>query len=200
MNKMQFLLELDKMLSQLSETEKVDWLRFYSEMIEDRMEEGLSEEEAVAAIGTVRDIAAQITADQPAGTAKKRNPWMVLLLILGSPIWIAILASLFAVVLTLYISLWAIVISLWAVFASLAACGLAGVAGGIGFACGGHVLPGIALSGAGLVCAGLAILLFFGCRAATKGTAILGKKIFILIKKCFRKKEGNLWNKLRHFG
>ena len=191
MNKMQFLLELDKMLSQLSETEKVDWLRFYSEMIEDRMEEGLSEEEAVAAIGTVRDIAAQITADQPAGTAKKRNPWMVLLLILGSPIWIAILASLFAVVLTLYISLWAIVISLWAVFASLAACGLAGVAGGIGFACGGQVLPGIALSGAGLVCAGLAILLFFGCRAATKGTAILGKKIFILIKKCFRKKEGN---------
>lgn len=191
MNKMQFLLELDKMLSQLSETEKVDWLRFYSEMIEDRMEEGLSEEEAVAAIGTVRDIAAQITADQPAGTAKKRNPWMVLLLILGSPIWIAILASLFAVVLTLYISLWAIVISLWAVFASLAACGLAGVAGGIGFACGGHVLPGIALSGAGLVCAGLAILLFFGCRAATKGTAILGKKLFMLIKKCFRKKEGN---------
>lgn len=191
MNKMQFLLELDKMLSQLSETEKVDWLRFYSEMIEDRMEEGLSEEEAVAAIGTVRNIAAQITADQPAGTAKKRNPWMVLLLILGSPIWIAILASLFAVVLTLYISLWAIVISLWAVFASLAACGLAGVAGGIGFACGGHVLPGIALSGAGLVCAGLAILLFFGCRAATKGTAILGKKLFMLIKKCFRKKEGN---------
>lgn len=191
MNKMQFLLELDKMLSQLSETEKVDWLRFYSEMIEDRMEEGLSEEEAVAAIGTVRDIAAQITSDQPAGTAKKRNPWMVLLLILGSPIWIAILASLFAVVLTLYISLWAIVISLWAVFASLAACGLAGVAGGIGFACGGHVLPGIALSGAGLVCAGLAILLFFGCRAATKGTAILGKKLFMLIKKCFRKKEGN---------
>ena len=191
MNKMQFLLELDKMLSQLSETEKVDWLRFYSEIIEDRMEEGLSEEEAVAAIGTVRDIAAQITTDQPAGTAKKRNPWMVLLLILGSPIWIAILASLFAVVLTLYISLWVIVISLWAVFASLAACGLAGVAGGIGFACGGQVLPGIALSGAGLVCAGLAILLFFGCRAATKGTAILGKKIFILIKKCFRKKEGN---------
>ena len=191
MNKIQFLLELDKALSQLSETEKVDRLRFYSEMIEDRKEEGLAEEEAVAAIGTVRDIAAQITADQPAGTAKKRNPWMVLLLILGSPIWIAILASLFAVVLTLYISLWAIVISLWAVFASLAACGLAGVAGGIGFACGGHVLPGIALSGAGLVCAGLAILLFFGCRAATKGTAILGKKIFILIKKCFRKKEGN---------
>ena len=191
MNKTQFLLELDKMLSQLSETEKVDWLRFYSEIIEDRMEEGLSEEEAVAAIGTVRDIAGQITADQPAGTAKKRNPWMVLLLILGSPIWIAILASLFAVVLTLYISLWAIVISLWAVFASLAACGLAGVAGGIGFACGGHVLPGIALSGAGLVCAGLAILLFFGCRAATKGTAILGKKLFMLIKKCFRKKEGN---------
>ena len=191
MNKTQFLLELDKMLSQLSETEKVDWLRFYSEMIEDRMEEGLSEEEAVAAIGTVRDIAAQITSDQPAGTAKKRNPWMVLLLILGSPIWIAILASLFAVVLTLYISLWVIVISLWAVFASLAACGLAGVAGGIGFACGGHVLPGIALSGAGLVCAGLAILLFFGCRAATKGTAILGKKLFMLIKKCFRKKEAN---------
>ena len=139
MDKIQFLLELDKALSQLPAVEKEERLRFYSEIIEDRTEEGLTEEEAVAAIGTVRDIAEQITAEYPDETAekpKKRNFWTVLLLILSSPIWIALMASAFAVVLSLYISLWAIVISLWAVFASLAACGLAGVIGGIGFACG----------------------------------------------------------------
>ena len=71
MNKIQFLLELDKALSRLPAVEKEERLRFYSEIIEDRTEEGLTEEEAVAAVGTVRDIAEQITAECPVETAEK---------------------------------------------------------------------------------------------------------------------------------
>ena len=40
-------------------------LTFYSEMIDDRMEEGISEEEAVCEIGSVDEIVSQIIADIP---------------------------------------------------------------------------------------------------------------------------------------
>ena len=47
----------------------------FSEMIEDRMEDGMSEEDAVAAVGSVDDIASQIIMDIPLiKIAKKRAP------------------------------------------------------------------------------------------------------------------------------
>ena len=53
MTKLQFLLALHDKLTGLPRDEVEERLNFYSEMIEDRMEDGLSEEEAVAAIGSV---------------------------------------------------------------------------------------------------------------------------------------------------
>jgi uncharacterized membrane protein len=49
MGKQEFLTRLGKALSGLPREDIEERLNFYSEMIEDRMEEGLSEEEAVAA-------------------------------------------------------------------------------------------------------------------------------------------------------
>ena len=43
--------------------------------------------------------------------------------------------------------------------------------------------------GAGLVLAGVAILFFLLCRAATKGAVLLAPKIVLGMKKCFVKKE-----------
>ena len=63
MTQMRFLLELHERLSVLPEEEIEERLAFYNEMIADHMEEGLSEEEAVAAIGSVDEIASQIIAD-----------------------------------------------------------------------------------------------------------------------------------------
>ena len=53
--------ELREELMGLPQDEIEERLDFYSEMIEDRMEEGLSEEVAVAEIGIPAEIAAQIT-------------------------------------------------------------------------------------------------------------------------------------------
>lgn len=47
MNKQEFLVKLRKGLSGLPKEDIEERLTFYSEMIDDRMEEGLSEEEAV---------------------------------------------------------------------------------------------------------------------------------------------------------
>ena len=59
MTKQEFLAELREKLKGLPEQDLEERLSFYSESIEDRMEDGLSEEEAVAGVGTVEEIVAQ---------------------------------------------------------------------------------------------------------------------------------------------
>lgn len=179
MNKLQFLQALRKRLSALPKADLEERLRFYSEMIEDRMEEGLSEAEAVEAVGSADTIAAQILEDIPHSVYKPaKKGWEIALLILGFPLWFPLLVAAFAVALSLYVSLWAVIISLWAVFAALAVCGLALLIGGIVSAFGAMISLGIALVGGSLVCAGMSIFLFFGCKALTKGTCVLTKKLF----------------------
>ena len=190
MTKLQFLLSLHEMLKALPKDEREERLNFYSEMIEDRMEEGLSEEDAVAAVGTVDEIAAQITGDIPK-KAPKRQPktWETVLLAVGSPIWFSLLIAALAVIFALYVSLWAVIISLWAIFFSMAACTVGGIIAGTVFSCNGHVPAGIAMFGAAAICAGLAIFSFFGCMAATNGTVLLTQKATLWLKNRFTKKE-----------
>lgn len=197
MTKLQFLLSLHDRLSGLPKDDVEERLHFYSEMIEDRMEDGLSEEEAVSAVGSVDEIAAQIVADIPlAKIAKEKikpkrrlKVWEIVLLALGSPIWLSLLIAAFAVTLSLYASLWSVIISLLAVFGSLIGCAVGTIAAGTVLAFGSNSLAGVAMIGAGSVCAGLSVFLFFGCKAATKGILLLTKKIGSRIKRCFLKKE-----------
>lgn len=197
MTKLEFLSKLQRRLAGLPEQELRERLNFYSEMIDDRIEDGCTEEEAVLEIGTVEEVASQIVANIPlAKIARERlkpkkrlATWEILLLVLGSPIWLSLGVAAFAVVLSLYVVLWSLVISAWAVFSSFVACSFGGLVGGVAIACAGHSTSGIALIGAGLVLAGLSVFGFFGCNGATKGIAILTKKIALGIKKCFVKKE-----------
>ena len=196
MSKQEFLAKLRKGLSGLPQDDIEERLTFYSEMIDDRMEEGLSEEDAVSEIGSVDTIISQIVADTPLSklikekTPKRRlGVWEIVLLVLGSPIWISLLIAAFAVILLLYISLWAVIISLWAVFGSFIGCALGSIVSAIVFAVVDRDLTGIAMTSAGLVCAGLSIFLFYGCKGATNGTLLLTKKIFLGIKRSFLKKE-----------
>lgn len=191
MNKQEFLHTLKAKLSGLPQQDITDRLDFYSEMIDDRIEEGMTEEEAVLALGDVDDIVSQIIADTPLTKIvkekikpKKRiHAWEIILLALGSPIWLSLLIAFFAVALSLYVVLWSLVISVWAVFASLAACGLAGVVACVIFITQGNLLTGLAILATGFVCAGLGIYLFFVCKAATQGTICLTKNIILAIKR-----------------
>ena len=194
MTKLAFLMALNEKLSRLPREEAEERLRFYSEMIEDRMEEGLAEEDAVAAVGSVDEIATQILSEFPNTTEpklrkKRMKTWEIVLLAVGSPVWVSLLIAGFAVALSLYISLWAIILSLWAVFVSLSACTLAGIAAGIGFAIAGNVPIGIAMLGAACLCAGLAIALFFVCKIATKYTFRLLKLCTQLLGTRLKRKE-----------
>lgn len=111
--------------------------------------------------------------------------WVILLLVLGSPVWLSLLIAAFAVLLSLYISLWAVIISCWAVFVSFVGCSFGGAVSGVYFICVGETLPGLAMLGAAAVLAGLAIFAFLGCKAATKGAVWLTKKGSLGLKRCF---------------
>ena len=190
MDKKEFLRQLSKGLSGLPENEMEERLIFYSEMIDDSVEEGLTEDEAVAKIGSVDAIICQICEETPLPRQKRNfKGWEIALIILGSPVWLSLLIAFFAVILSVFAGMWAVVISLWSVFVSFAATALGVLIGGVAFGIIGYGTAGIAMIAACLVCAGLAILSFMGCKALTKGAALLTKGIVTWGKNRLTKKE-----------
>ena len=192
MNKQEFLTKLREGLSGLPQDDIEERLAFYGEMLDDRIEEGLSEDAAVAEIGDADEIVRQTVADIPfAKLAKERikpkrrlKAWEIILLALGSPVWLSILIAA-AVIFSLYASVWAVIVSLWSVFVSLAVCAVGSVPLCVLLVAGGSGASGIVTLSAGIICAGLSIFMFFGCRETARGILILTRKITIGIKNRF---------------
>ena len=198
MRKQEFLKALKKKLSGLPKDEAEERISFYAEMIDDRIEEGLSEEEAVSQVGSVDEIVSQVIADIPfSKIAKERikpkrrlEIWEIVLLVLGSPIWLSIAIALFAVVASVGgAALLSLLVSVWAVFASLVGCAFGGLIVAIVLICQGSGLEGLAALGISIACAGFSILLFWGGMAATKGIVWLWKHLVLWVKMLFVKKE-----------
>ncbi len=197
MTKKEFLCELKKGLTGLPKKDVEERLAFYGEMIDDRMEEGASESEAVAGIGDVDKVVSQIVNDIPLmriikeKISPKRNlkGYEIALIIMGFPLWFPLSIALCAVLFSLYIVFFALIGSLWAIDVSFSvtALGFTGLSL-IRFAQGAP-LPGAAMLGIGLFLAGIAILAYFGFAAASKGMICFTKKSFAGFKKSFIKKE-----------
>ncbi len=198
MRKQEFMDRLREKLSDLPIAETEERLGFYEEMIDDRIEEGLSEEEAVAAIGSPDEIAAQIIEEIPLKKIvkekikpkRKLSALEIVLLVVGFPLWFSLLIVVpFSVIISLYASLWSVIGSLWAVFGALVGSAAGVFIGGFCFISVGYVPSGIVLIGTSLFCAGLSVFLFYGCKASTKGTVWLTKRIALGIKNLFIRKE-----------
>ena len=198
MDKLDFLLELEERLGVLSETDRRASLDYYSEMLDDLTESGMTEAEAVASLGSVDAIAEEILMDVPLPRlvkakmkGKRRMTGTELtLLIVGFPIWFPLLISVFAVIFSVYVSLWAVVISLYAADLSLAVSAPAALVGAILLFVAGEPASALLFLGAMLALAGFSILLFLGCNAAAKGVGRLGKLTLRGIKACFIRKKG----------
>ncbi len=190
MTKQTFLTELNEKLSDLPKEDLRERLSFYSEMIDDLKEEGYSEEEAFQKIGSADEVAEQVLSeyrlsesDGEEDKPKRRvRPWVIVLLAVGSPIWLSLLIAAFAVAFSLYITLWALIISIWVVDLALAACSLYGIASATVFASQGDIPKCLAMLGMGIFGTGCAVILFFGCMAASMGAARLTVKIVSGIK------------------
>lgn len=191
MTKLNFLLKLNERLSALPKEDVEEHLNFYREMIDDRMEDGLTEEEAVRKIGSVDEIVSRIMEDIPVSAVikqkfipkRKLSVFEIMLLVLGSPLWLSLLIAAFAVLLSVYVVLWSIVISLWAVFVSVMVSGIGVILGGTVLICQSFSAVGIAGIGVGIIFLGLSVLFFLGCKAITKGIVLATKSIGVAFKK-----------------
>ena len=195
MTKTEFLSELKKALEGLPEEDIEKSLEYYSEMIDDRIEDGLTEEEAVADLGSIEDIRAQIVKDTPITRIikEKIKPKRTLscleitLLIVGFPIWFPLLASVAATLFSIWVSLWAVVISFYAVEAAFMASAVGGIIASVVMLTVGNSVTGLFLFGCSLASVGLGILWIFVCKYSTKGLVWLTGAF---VKSLFMKKGG----------
>ena len=198
MSKSEFLNALENALCGLPQADLQKSLDFYTEMIDDRIEDGISEEEAISQIGSIEEIVEQILNDTPITKlvkqkikpSRRMGVGEILLLVLGSPIWLSLLIATFAVVLAIYIALWAVIIALWACEVAFIGGALGGFASAaIIFATGQNIYAGLMMLAAGLFLVGFSVFFFFVCKWASKGMIWLSRKITLWIKSLFLRKE-----------
>ncbi len=170
MTKQQFMDLLQFRLQQMPAQELADILAFYEESIQDRMEEGLTEEEAVAQMGDFEELVANILTDLPmhtlltnrikeANNRTSNKALILVLLILGFPLWFPISLIFVCILLILLLTLWILLGSLYITLLGIAFAGVSGIIQGFfqfGMA---GIAQGFACIGAGLACIGLALLL-----------------------------------------
>jgi uncharacterized membrane protein len=135
-NKLEFINQLGALLAPLPKQEIQKVLDYYVESIDDRMEDGMTEEEAIASLGDLSELAEKILAEQPTEPAepapvprKRHLPvWAIVLLILGSPLWLGLGAGLLGAFLGIYVAVWSVLLSL---LVAAAACLFGGLAGAV---------------------------------------------------------------------
>ena len=197
MTKNEFLSALERELRGLPREDVERFSEYYAELIEDKSaDEGVSEEMAVASLGTPQEVAASLLLEQPlpkivkarAASRRKMPAWEIVLIVLGAPLWLPLLLALAVVVLSVYIVLWSVVLVVCAVTLALALALPVGIVAGIVLIVRGAVAAGILLLGGGMLCSGLGVLLYFVCRWLVKGAAFVGKKLWRVVKGWFVKK------------
>ena len=198
MTKKEFLSELRSKLQGLPPTDIDERVSFYEEMINDRIDEGKSEEEAISEIGSVDDIVREIAKDTPLVklVKEKMKPkrrvkaWEIVLLVVGFPLWFPLLITALVLIMVFWILVWVMVIVTYAIEIALAASSVAGVVAFAAYLMNGEM--NYTAIGASIMCAGAAILMVFACIGATKGSIALTKTIITGIKMLFiGKKKGD---------
>lgn len=196
MTKYEFLDQLRDLLAGMPPNEKEKSIAYYHEMIEDRMEDGANEQDAVAAVGTPEQAAEQILKDTPMVKLVKQRvkpkrrleAWEIVLLIVGAPLWLPLLLSAIAVVLALYVVLWSLVISVYAVMTVCFACAIAGFVKFVLSCIYGQIPVGLVMLGMVIMLFGIGIFLLLGANACAKGLVILIKKMVLGTKKLLVRK------------
>ena len=193
MKKEAFLNELRSRLSGLPQTEAEDRISFFGEMIDARTEDGMSEEEAVAAMEPVDSIVSQIMSEIPLSSLvmntvrpeKKRKAWKTVLLIVLFPIWFPVFIAFSAVIFALLVAAWSVIFSFFVTSFSLILGSVACMAACALYFVLGRPFAGVFGIGAVLICISLGILFFLLSVGMSRGTVKLTGKLFTGLKTCF---------------
>lgn len=197
MTKNTFLTALSKGLSGLPEKELCEYISYYSEMIDDKIEDGIPEKKAVAEIGTPEENITKII-DETSFTKlvknklkpkRKLSTLVILLIVIGSPVWASLLIAVFAVIFSVFVSLVAALISLYAANLALAVSSLFSIILTVFYAARGNIAAAMLLFGAALILAGVSVFAFYGLKALTVKSFKGFKNLAINLKKKIMKKE-----------
>ena len=203
MNKQMFLDGLRVALAELPIAEREKTLAYYEEMINDRIEDGMSEADAVASLEPVEVLAARILHEMPVmqkAMRKAKNSGistalLVVLLIIFFPVWLPLVAAAFGIIVAVLAVMFALIVALIALVLGLGIGGLvmlisALFSGGLfsGGLFGGSVLLAV---GAGLVGTGIAVLLIYPVWYLIKLIWSGLKKLCRKIRSWFKKEEVN---------
>ena len=137
MTKNEFLSALERQLASLPESDRKRSILYFDEIIADRMEEGLSEEEVLAEMESVEEIAKGILSDAAEEPAAPQNVprkvggcplWLAILLaVLAAPIWLPVAFSVAVTLVTIYMVPWILILTLFCVAIAFILGGLAGI-------------------------------------------------------------------------
>lgn len=130
MNKTQFLQQLRRGLSQLPAEEIEKQIAYYSELIDDMVEDGMTEFETVERLGSVQEIYENILRDMPLPLlvktrARPRGGWTalsIILIVLGFPIWFSLAVGALIAIAAVYVVIWALVFAAFAVVLAIVLC------------------------------------------------------------------------------
>jgi uncharacterized membrane protein len=192
LTKIEFVKELTARIESLPQSEIDKSIAYYNEIMDDRIEDGMAEDGAVAALGDISVIAENIMYDMPLSTLMKarvfesknkaasKGLWIALVSI-GFPVWFPLLMTFIVVVLAIYITIWALIISLYAVVISLGVSGIAGLIAGIALCFVKSFPVGLCTMGTAIFCGALTLFMIKPVITITKSlvkfTAYIAHKI-----------------------
>lgn len=195
MTKQEFLAALEQRLQAIPDDERKRTIAYYDESIDDRMEDGMTEEEAVDSLESIDTIVQRIMKDTPLKTIvktkverkKKLETWQILLIIFTCPFWFPIGIGGVSVMFGLCMAVIGVSIGLFATVLGLCGGGVAAVVGGILTCVSRGPAYGLMMMGAGFCCVGAGIFILLGSIALVKGVVFLIKKFIQWLKKCLSK-------------
>ena len=197
MTKQEYLSAIRDKIRKMPSDDIDKFIDYYNEMIDDRMEDGLSEDAAVADMDAPDDVVDQILADMPLTKLVKEKikpshqlrAWEIVLLVLGSPIWIPLLLTAIILIITMAVVVLALLLSFYAVVLSMAVAGIGGLLAVIPFFIIQNVPAALFMLGAAFAGIGLAILFIVAVKPVTIGIFKLYKASINGIKRMFVKER-----------
>ena len=199
MRKKEFIAELKSRLKGYPQDVINGAVGYYSECIDDAVEDGRSEEEAVRSLGDMDEIVRNTLKDVPLSKlvkercAPKRqlSGIEIVLIVLGFPLWFPLLVTAWSLFFAFYVVIWSLIFAFAATaVALLASSVVACISGGAAFIAATPAIGVLAIGGA-FVCLGAALLMFALLPALGKGGLALGRGFLLGVKKLFIRNGGN---------
>lgn len=203
MTKLEFLDALQARLASLPENEVYRLLGYYAEMIDDRVESGMSEEEAVEALGSMDSIIESIINDmsipklmrarvkESSHRVGNKVLWIILV-ILTFPFWFPAVMACFGAVFSVFMAIWGVIIGLFVAIGALAVSGVGCIIGGLFFLFTKPLPVALFALGVGCILSGVTIFMIKPIKHIAKW---LGKGISSLVRKIkallFKKRRVN---------